>query len=156
MGKYTHGKSNTRLYGIWTGMKTRCYDKRCAKYYRYGARGISLCDDWARDFSTFYDWAVANGYSDNLTIDRIDNDGNYCPENCRWITAAEQAANKSTNHRVSHAGQTHTIAEWARITGLDRALLKDRIVRYGWEPGRALTTPARPHKKYEYANRRAI
>lgn len=156
MGKYTHGKSNTRLYGIWTGMKTRCYDKRCDKYYRYGARGISLCDDWVRDFSTFYDWAAANGYSDNLTIDRIDNDGNYCPENCRWITAAEQAANKSTNHRVSHAGQTHTIAEWARITGLDRALLKDRIVRYGWEPERALTTPARPHKKYEYANRRAI
>lgn len=137
-------------------MKTRCYDRQCSKYARYGARGISVCDEWKTDFTVFYEWSQKNGYAGNLTIDRIDNDGNYCPENCRWITAAEQASNKSTNHRITFSGETHTIAEWSRITGLDRALLKDRMVRYGWPPERALTTPARPHKNYEYSDRRKI
>ena len=154
MGKYVHGKCRTRLYRIWGGMKTRCSNTRYTKYARYGGRGISVCEEWWNDFQAFYDCAIKHGYSDDLTIDRINNDGNYCPDNCRWITAAEQAANKSTNHRVSYSGETHTIAEWARITGIARSLLKDRIVRYGWAPERALRTPPRPHKKYEYANRR--
>lgn len=149
MGKYVHGKRHTRLYGIWTDMKTRCTNPNRAKYKRYGGRGIKICDEWRHSFQAFYDWAMANGYRDDLTIDRQDNDGDYCPGNCRWITMAAQASNKSTNHLITHDGETFTMAEWARQTGIPREVLKDRICRYGWNPGRALTTPVRKHKTYE-------
>lgn len=129
-------------------MKTRCNNPRCAKYARYGGRGINVCAEWLNDFQAFHDWAMANGYRDDLTIDRINNDGDYSPENCRWITLKEQASNKSTNHLITHDGQTCTIAEWARKTGIPREVLKDRICRYGWEYDRALTTPVRKHKIY--------
>ena len=148
MGKITHGQRHTRLYSIWTDMKTRCNNPKRAKYARYGARGIKVCDEWCNSFEAFYEWAMANGYADNLTIDRKDNDKGYSPENCRWITMEEQASNKSTNHLITHEGQTFTMAEWARITGIPRLVLKDRICRYGWDSGRALTTPVRKHKIY--------
>ena len=148
MGKITHGKRHTRLYSIWTDMKTRCNNPKRDKYARYGARGITVCEEWLNNFQAFYDWAMANGYADNLTIDRKDNDKGYSPENCRWITMKEQASNKSTNHLITHDGQTCTIAEWARKTGISREVLKDRICRYGWDSDRALTTPVRKHKIY--------
>lgn len=148
MGKFVHGKRKTRIYSIWTDMKTRCNNPNRPKYARYGGRGIKLCDEWNNDFQAFYDWAMDNGYSDTLTIDRIDNNGNYCPENCRWITMAEQAANKSTIHYITHNGETLSMAEWARQTGIPRQVLKDRICRYGWEPDRALKVPVRKHKIY--------
>lgn len=148
MGKTIHGKRHTRIYSIWTDMKTRCTNEKQAKYKRYGGRGITICDEWLHDFGAFYDWATQNGYSEYLTIDRIDNDGNYCPENCRWIPMREQAANKSTNHLITHDGRTLTISEWARQIGISREVLKDRICRYGWDSDRALTTPVRKHKNY--------
>lgn len=148
MGKFIHGQRHTRLYSIWTDMKSRCCNAKRAKYARYGGRGIKVCAEWLNDFQAFYDWAMANGYSDDLTIDRINNDGDYSPENCRWITMKEQASNKSTNHLITHDRQTFTIAEWARRTGIPREVLKDRICRYGWKPDRALTTPVRKHKIY--------
>lgn len=83
-----------RLYSIWHGMKMRCYNKQSQDYKNYGGRGITICDEWKSDFEAFYDWAVNNGYSDELTIDRIDNDGDYCSDNCRWATRAEQNRNK--------------------------------------------------------------
>lgn len=149
MGKLVHGKRHTRLYRIWSDMKTRCNNPNRPKYTRYGGRGITICNKWMSDFQAFYDWSMANGYRDDLSIDRIDNDGNYCPENCRWITMREQASNKSTNHFITYEGQTLTMAEWARRTGISREVLKDRICRYGWELERALTTPVRKHKTYE-------
>lgn len=90
----THGKSKTRLYRIWQCMKNRCYRKSYHAFKHYGGRGISICCEWEHDFYAFYNWAISHGYSDDLSIDRIDANGNYCPENCRWVAMAEQNKNK--------------------------------------------------------------
>lgn len=90
-GWCTHGKTGTRLYRIWIGFRQRCNNQNNPSYHRYGGRGITVCDEWKNDFSAFRDWALANGYTDNLTIDRKNNDGAYSPENCRWITKSENS-----------------------------------------------------------------
>lgn len=107
--RITHGKSNTRLYKIWQSMKDRCYNESCTGYYKYGARGITICDEWLDKESgsaNFINWAMENGYSNNLTIDRINNNGNYEPLNCRWATNEIQSRNKRTykNNTSGHKG----------------------------------------------------
>lgn len=99
MNSWKHGKRYTRLYRIWEGMLNRCKYPSHASYKYYGARGITVCAEWMNDFVSFHDWAVSHGYSDDLSIDRIDVDGNYCPENCRWATAKEQEMNKRHKER---------------------------------------------------------
>lgn len=99
----THGKSRTRLYRILTGMKSRCYNPQSHKYPLYGARGITVCDEWKNSFQAFYEWAIANGYSDDLSIDRIDNDRGYSPNNCRWSTVTEQNRNRRCCHNEEHS-----------------------------------------------------
>ncbi len=89
-----HGFSGTHIYDIWRGMRSRCGDERCAMYYRYGGRGIALCSEWKNDFLTFRSWAITNGYKPGLSIDRIDNDGNYEPSNCRFLTISENSKRK--------------------------------------------------------------
>lgn len=122
---------NHRLYNIWRGMKNRCYNSSHMAYENYGGRGIEICEEWKNDFQTFYKWAVENGYSDNLTIDRINNDGNYEPNNCRWITQKEQCNNTRRNIYVTCDGKTNTISEWIRVIGVSRRVMENRIKKCG-------------------------
>ena len=124
---FSHKKKNTRIYNIWTNIKTRCYNKNRKNFYNYGGRGITVCDEWKKDFMSFYNWAMANGYNDTLTIDRIDVNGNYEPSNCRWVDIYTQANNKRTNHFLTYNGNTHTLAEWARIYNINYKLFQKKI-----------------------------
>ena len=126
-----HGLSNTRIHRIWAGMKDRCYNPNTPKYSRYGARGIRVCDEWLNSLEAFYEWAMANGYADNLTIDRIDNDGNYCPENCRWSTNEDQCNNRGHHIFLEINGETKTVAQWAKETGIGYRTIHARYNR-GW------------------------
>ncbi len=112
--KRIHGKKHTRIYRIYQNMKNRCYNKNFPEYKRYGARGISICEEWLIDRCAFFDWAFKNGYTDELTLDRIDVNGNYEPSNCRWITILEQQNNRRTNHFVSYGNKRLTLADWSR------------------------------------------
>ena len=129
-----HGQTGTRLYQTYQHMKKRCYKPSQKEYHRYGGRGISICDEWLGEngFENFYNWAISNGYQENLTIDRINNDGNYEPSNCRWATHEEQMNNVSYNVRVTHNGETHTIAEWAKMLGLKQDTIQARLKYYGF------------------------
>ena len=149
---YKHGLKNTRLYRIWLQIKNRCFNSNTNRYRDYGARGITVCDEWRNDFKAFYDWAMNNGYSDELTIDRIDNDGNYEPSNCRWVSVKVQNRNTRSNRLITYKGETHCVADWADITGLSRACICDRI-KYGWSVERTLETPLREHKIYKNSRR---
>jgi len=132
----THGKSRIRIHRIWCGIKARCNDK---KNNRYGGRGITVCPEW-RDFLTFHAWAMANGYADQLTIDRIDNDGNYEPSNCRWADNKTQARNTSTNRMITYNGETKSVSDWADIYSLKASVIIRRLNR-GWDVERTFNTP---------------
>lgn len=141
----THGMTDTRLYYVWSGIKSRCYNSKVYEYRFYGARGISMCDEWRSSFEAFRDWAIANGYDDSAergkyTVDRKDQNGNYTPDNCRLATQRQQMNNVRTNHLIEFNGETHTIAEWSRITGIDQFKIRNRVSKLGWTTERALTT----------------
>jgi hypothetical protein len=133
-----HGHSQKRIYAIWKGMKSRCSNPNRKCYSDYGGKGIKVCSEWEEDFQAFYNWAIENGYNDELTIDRIDPDGNYEPSNCRWADNLMQGNNKTDNIYVECEGETHTISEWSRITGIKYGTLYNRIVNLMWEPKKAL------------------
>lgn len=128
-GHYKHGGFGTRLYEIWVSMKRRCNNPDVESYPRYGGRGITVCEEWEKDFAAFRKWAMSNGYADDLTIDRIDVDGNYCAENCRWATPKEQANNRTNTVFVEYNGETHTLSEWADIVGIKYNTLHHRYKR---------------------------
>jgi hypothetical protein len=142
-----HGKSRTRLYYIYQSMKQRCNDKNHHAYKDYGGRGIVVCNEWMA-FNAFYDWAIKNGYRENagLSIDRINVDGNYCPENCRWAIIDTQANNKRSNKYFELNGEHHSIAEWAKILGGSASLIHARL-RKGWSIEKALSIPVRKKRK---------
>lgn len=135
-----HGLQKTRQYRVWARMKQRCYDKNDAAYADYGGRGITVCPEW-HDFPNFYAWAMANGYRDDLTLDRINVNGNYEPSNCRWATQIEQANNKRNNITVTRDGETHTMKEWSRILGISYSTIQCRVHRHGWTIEEAIFTP---------------
>jgi hypothetical protein len=120
-----HGLTNTNLYGVWRTMKSRCFNPNNKKYKNYGGRGITVCDEWVHDFQAFYDWAMSHGYEKGLSIDRIDNDRDYSPENCRWTDWKTQANNRRVTPVIVVDGVRHTAKEWADIAKVNyRTILR--------------------------------
>lgn len=135
-----HGFSDKeRLYDLWCHMKQRCQNPTDKRYSLYGGRGITICEEWS-DYSIFRKWALSNGYANDLTLDRIDNNGNYEPSNCRWTTQKVQSNNRRTNRIITHNGVSHTLSEWSDITGIKWCTIRRRI-EVGWSVEQALTTP---------------
>lgn len=116
----THRETGSRLYRIWRGMKARCYYKKQFEYERYGGRGITVCEEWRTSYETFRDWALSNDYKSHLTLDRINTNGNYEPDNCRWATYKEQCNNRTNNRLIEFNGDIKTISQWSDTFGLSR------------------------------------
>lgn len=138
-------KQRTRLYRIWNNMRSRCENNKCPAYKNYGDRGIVVCEEW-KTYKNFESWALHNGYSDDLTLDRIDINGNYCKNNCRWVTMKSQCRNRRTNRYLTYNGETHLEVEWAEILGIDKDRISDRLYR-GWSVDKALSTPVKKYNK---------
>ena len=141
-----HGMSNTKLYGCWDSMKSRCYRHSAGNYHYYGARGVTVCKEWRDSFIAFKDWALSNGYVDGLSLDRIDYNGNYEPSNCRWVTMKEQENNKRNNKLLEFNGVVLTQSEWSDLVEIPVHVIHNRLLR-GWSVKRALTTEVRKYDK---------
>jgi len=135
-----HGKHGTKLYQVWRGMFERCYNAKGRDYKNWGGRGITMCSEW-QDFKVFQSWAISNGYRESLQLDRINNNGNYSPHNCRWANPKEQAYNKRNTRLITIDNVTKTIAGWAEVTGLKNTTIVGRI-KMGWS-GNQLLLPVR-------------
>ena len=141
------GEGNTRLHRCWDSMKSRCNTPTNYHYKWYGARGIKVCKEWNDSFQNFKAWALENGYQEDLLLDRIDNDGDYTPENCRWATMAEQCRNRRTNVNLTYNGKTMCLCDWSKETGIAESTISNRI-NHGWSIEKALTTPVRKQRGY--------
>lgn len=134
--RLTHGKAETRAYSIWGGMKVRCYTETNHTFAQYGGRGIKVCDRWLSNFEAFLA-DMGEPPSRRHTLDRIDNDGDYEPDNCRWATKRQQANNRRSSRSITALGTTRTLAEWSRVTGVPHNTIWNRI-NVGWPPDEAL------------------
>lgn len=141
-----HGYAKSRLYNVWALMKDRCYNERNKYYKDYGGRGIKVCEEWRCSFESFQEWAHNNGYKEGLSIDRVDVNGCYEPDNCRWATAKEQARNKRNNIMLKIGGRVAPLSEWAEILNLPYHTIHMRL-RNGWDVVPALTTPVNAYRK---------
>lgn len=144
-------RHDERLYGVWGGMRDRCNNPNSPQYKWYGGRGIRICPEWD-DYSNFRSWAYSHGYDDSAkkyqcTIDRIDTNGNYSPDNCAWRTQKQQCNNTRSNHLLTHNNETHTIQEWSEITGIRKDTIRRRIAVYGWSVDRALSEKTHNHNR---------
>lgn len=128
-----HGLSHTRIKRIYYNMRSRCYNPNTPKFKNHGGRGIKVCDEWMGEYGlvNFYNWAMQNGYDESLTIDRINNDGDYSPDNCRWVNYSEQNRNTRRNHEVTINGVTKLMTDWCNEYGIDVATFKQRLDK-GW------------------------
>ena len=122
-----HGLTNTKLYTKWSGIVQRCTNPNAIHYDMYGGRGITICDEWRNNFYSFYSWSIENGYKDGLTIDRIDNNKGYYPENCRWTDLETQANNTRRNHYITYNNETKTLTQWARLLNVNVETLRYRV-----------------------------
>ena len=143
---YLMHKEGNRLKSIWRQMIRRCYDPKSISFKYYGQKGIAVCQEWRRDFSEFEKWAKNHGYANELTIDRIDSNKDYSPDNCRWATRKIQQNNTSYNHLITYNGVTRTIKEWTEITGISYCAMYNRS-RRGWSVDRMLTEPTHNYRK---------
>lgn len=139
MGKEYSSKN--RLYRIWLNMKQRCNNPNNKDYIHYGSRGIKVCKEWENSFVSFRDWALNNGYTEELTLDRKNNERGYSPDNCHWATRREQVNNRSNNLMFTYKGITHTLAEWSEIYGINSSTLYDRVMRLGYSFEEAISKP---------------
>ena len=150
-GEYVSYGHKDKLYKVYMAMCRRCYYEKYKFYHRYGGRGITVCDDWLNSYDSFKNWALSSGYEykapkGSCTLDRIDNDGNYEPANCRWVTIKEQLNNSSRNVLVTANGETHNLQQWADILGTTHGTLSSRH-RRGWSDDRIINTPIKNHRK---------
>lgn len=126
---HKHNLTGCKLHGVWFGIKSRCYNKNNQAYKNYGGRGIAVCNEWKDDFQAFYDWSMMNGYKEGLQIDRINNNGNYEPNNCRWVTNKVNCNNRRSNRYFTIDNVTHTIHEWCDILNINYKTLYSRLCR---------------------------
>ncbi len=147
-----HGLSKNRIYEILIGMRSRCYCEDNPSYKNYGGRGIKVYEEWLNNFNSFVFWANNNGYKDNLTIERLDNNGDYCPENCIWIPRSSQNRNKRNNRHMIIFGERKTVREWSRDSrcAVSHSALSKRIIDYGMDGESAMITPAYHRQGSQY------
>ena len=150
--KQKHGMSNSKLYRVWNGMKNRCYCKNTKSYKDYGARGIDVCDEWKNSAESFISWAIKNGYSDEMTIERIDNGKGYSPDNCKWISKGEQTKNRRNCRTYTYNGKTHVLSEWCKELNVDYKMIHNRINKLHWTFEKAIKTPCFVSKRNRRKN----
>jgi len=138
--KLKHGQYGTRLYHIWDNMKRRCNNPENPGFYLYGERGITLCSEWI-EFQPFYNWAIVNGYKDDLQLDRRNNDKGYSPDNCRWVTSKVNNRNKRTNRIITYNGESKLLKEWSEYLGINYSTLRKRLRTSDGNIGKSFTEP---------------
>ena len=135
----THGLSRHPLNRIWRAIRERCYDEKHISYKWYGAKGVTVCEEWRNNFMSFYNWAICNGYKNGLLIDRIKNELGYSPNNCKWSTPLESSRNTTANRLIEYNGEIKCVAEWAEILNIPRSRLSDRLNKLNWSINDAFT-----------------
>lgn len=143
----THNMSHTVLYRKWASIKRRCYTPSVRDYKNYGERGIKMCDDWKNSFEAFMLWSIQSGYSDGLTIERKDMNGDYCPENCTWIPFQEQQKNRRFCRFITYKGETKTLTDWCKALNLPYKQIHNRMFKLGWSFERAVSEPVHIEKR---------
>ncbi len=148
---FSHKMTGSRIYSIWQAMKSRCYYDKNKRFKYYGGRGITVCDEWKNSFISFYEWSIKNGYDETAergqcTIDRIDVNGNYEPNNCRWATIKQQANNTRRNHFIEYNGKTQTVSQWANELGVEPDSIFNRLQK-GFTEEEALTLKFNERRK---------
>ena len=152
--KTIHGETGIRLYKIWLNMKNRCYNSKTQSFQYYGGKNIKVCKEWKNNYTEFRNWALQNGYNNDLSIDRVDVKGDYTPDNCRWVSMKAQQNNRSNNHIITCRGITKTLKQWCEVTGLNYSTVSMRLLK-GWEVENALFTPVYKRKE-EYYDRKKL
>lgn len=149
----THGMTKSKLYYCWSNVKQRCCCETNKAFKNYGGRGIKMCEDWKNSFESFARWAASAGYKEGLTIERIDVNGDYCPENCKWISLSDQATNRRSNIVVDYNGESHCLSEWCEMYDVDYYLVYNRMHKNHWSFERAIFEPAHVEKRNKKAVR---
>lgn len=144
-----HNLTNHPLFESWIGMRNRCYNKKHNRWVNYGGKGIEVCNEWKDDFIVFYDWGIKNGWDLGLSIDRIDNDKNYCPDNCKFSTIKEQNRNRTSNLRLTIDGVTKILIEWSEISGTNPQTIRKRL-KNGWSDKEAVFSPVKKYWKKDF------